>query len=373
MASADKHIDALSPEDCVRGAEAAKEAGNALLRRGANDEALAKYRSGLNLCSLYQRKVRLKAKNKDLQQRATAVFLALHLNAAQVSLKLCDWASAGSHADTVLQVDRRNLKALYRRGVARSYNDTMLEKACEDFSRVLELEPSNKEAAEQLLRVQDLVRTFYDLLGVHPEATTSQIRHAYLREAKRWHPDKAADEDKELADRRFKVIAEAHDVLKDDKMRQHYDLYLQCRQYGYCEFDDPEGGSIKVPFQDWNDLKRLLEPASTDLVQEELSRRAGRRGYRQEEAPEVYDPDDTPLSVTEWLVAGTIVLAISWFFTWRHSHRQWLKAMPLSIWTVHEEYSLPMGLLMSPLFFGNVPFEEAARWMQSMVREALAF
>lgn len=370
--SREEAMQSLSPEDCIREAEAAKEAGNVLFRRGSNEEALAKYREGLELCSLYHRKVQLKAKSRELYQRAAVVVISLHLNAAQVCLKLWDWDSAASHADRVLQINPQNLKALYRRAVARSHTDSTLEQACEDFARVVALDPSNKEAQEGLQRTQELMRSFYDLLAVTSHATTSQIRQAYLREAKRWHPDKASSDDKELAEKRFKVIAEAHEVLKDDQLRQHYDLYLQWRQFGFMEFEDPEGlngSSVRLPFNDWTDFRRLLEQTNGQDLQQELARRAGRRG-RPEEAP-ADDPDDPPLSIGEWLLAGGVVLAIWCFSVWRHSHRRWLQAMPLEIWTVHEEYSLPLGLLMSPLFFGNVPFEEATRWLNSMVREAV--
>lgn len=364
----------LGPRDCVRGAEAVKEAGNAALRRGSNEEALAKYREGLELLSLYYRKVRLKSKDPDLQQRSSAAYLALQLNAAQACLKLWDFEGAAYHADRVLQIDQRNMKALYRRAVARSHSDNTLEQACADFARVLELDPENKEARQQLERTKGQLQTFYDLLNAHSGFTQGQLRHAYLREAKRWHPDKANEEDKELSERRFKAIAEAHEVLKDDQLRQHYDLFLQCRRQGYVEFEDVEGRGegLRLPFKDWPDFRKVMEHATSADVQQELARRAGRGGWRQPEEPAADDPNDPPISMGEWLMAGGVCLAIWWFSAWRHSRRQWLKAMPLEIWTVHEEYSMPLGLLLSPLFFGNVPFEEATRWLQQMVGQTIA-
>lgn len=62
--------------------------------------------------------------------------------------------------------------------------------------------------------------THYETLGVAPRATKDEIRAAYLREAKNWHPDKGGDPD------RFQVISEAYGVLKDDRLREGYDLKL---------------------------------------------------------------------------------------------------------------------------------------------------
>lgn len=361
--------EALGPEGAVRLAEEAKEEGNAHLRRGELREAIARYKEGLEQLERYAgRLLGRAALGAALRARADAVRTALHLNLAQACLKQRDWAGAAHHADWVLQTDRSNLKALYRRAVARSHIDSQLEQACADFLRVLELDPSNAEAKEQLERTQEQLQTFYDVLAVPQGAAPSQIRQAYLREAKRWHPDKAESADKELAERRFKRIAEAHEVLRDDVWRQRYDVYLQCRTMGYVEFEDPEGtvGSVlHVAFKDWADFRRLLEQgvSHTESGQDEPD------GHGPAASKD--DPDDAPLSILEWMMGGGVLLAVWCFSVWRHNQRQWLKALPAEILDMHEEYSIPLGLLMSPFFFGNVPFEETVRWIRTMVGDAL--
>lgn len=304
-----------------------------------------------------------------MRHRAENIYVALHLNCAQACLKLRDWASAAEHADQVLSVDEENLKALYRRAVARSQTESTLDQACADFSKVLELDPQNKEAQEHMDRTRQRMRTFYDLLGAHPGATTSQIRHAYLREAKRWHPDKAAKEDKALCTQRFKDIAEAHEVLRDEQLRQLYDLYLQYRGMGYIELqdpDDPKGGTARVPFADWSDFRRILEGGiSASSSQHQQAQAAATTASSAEDA------DDAPLSVLEWAVAGGAVLAVWCLSVWRHNRNQWLKCLPLGIYLVHEEYSMPMALLMSPFFFGSVPWDDTLRWIRATVEQAV--
>ena len=52
--------------------------------------------------------------------------------------------------------------------------------------------------------------SFYDLLGVPPNATESELKRAYHRLALQYHPDKAGSEGLET----FKRIREAYDVLQ---------------------------------------------------------------------------------------------------------------------------------------------------------------
>lgn len=64
--------------------------------------------------------------------------------------------------------------------------------------------------------------TFYDVLQVKKNATLEEIKQSYRRLAKQYHPDKFKD-DKEYAEKKFKDISEAYEVLSDTKKRQIYD------------------------------------------------------------------------------------------------------------------------------------------------------
>nr|CAH8868144.1 unnamed protein product [Trichobilharzia regenti] len=65
---------------------------------------------------------------------------------------------------------------------------------------------------------------YYEVLGIQKNASGDEIKKAYRRLALRWHPDKNPDK-KEEAEKRFKRISEAYEVLSDPKKRGIYDKY----------------------------------------------------------------------------------------------------------------------------------------------------
>jgi len=65
---------------------------------------------------------------------------------------------------------------------------------------------------------------YYQLLGVEKDSDEATIKKAYRKLALKWHPDKNPD-NKEEAERRFKNISEAYDVLCDAEKRRIYDRY----------------------------------------------------------------------------------------------------------------------------------------------------
>ncbi|MBI2815740.1 MAG: molecular chaperone DnaJ [Acidobacteria bacterium] len=62
---------------------------------------------------------------------------------------------------------------------------------------------------------------FYEVLGVNRKASADEIRKAYKRLARKYHPD--VNPGDKSAEERFKRISEAYDVLSDPKKRQMYD------------------------------------------------------------------------------------------------------------------------------------------------------
>ncbi|KAI8367109.1 hypothetical protein BD560DRAFT_490609 [Blakeslea trispora] len=63
---------------------------------------------------------------------------------------------------------------------------------------------------------------YYDLLGVEKQASSTDIKKAYRKQALVWHPDKNADRIQEATER-FAMIHEAYEVLSDPQERSWYD------------------------------------------------------------------------------------------------------------------------------------------------------
>ena len=70
-------------------------------------------------------------------------------------------------------------------------------------------------------------QNFYQVLGLTPSASESEVRHAYYSLAKRLHPDKfSEDETKSRAERLFAAITEAYAALSKPESRSEYDKSL---------------------------------------------------------------------------------------------------------------------------------------------------
>ncbi|OCK42226.1 molecular chaperone DnaJ [Tenacibaculum soleae] len=75
---------------------------------------------------------------------------------------------------------------------------------------------------------------YYEVLGISKSASQSEIKKAYRKMAIKYHPDKNPDD--KNAEEKFKLCAEAYEVLSDDNKKARYD------QYGHAAFDGPQGG-----------------------------------------------------------------------------------------------------------------------------------
>ena len=78
-------------------------------------------------------------------------------------------------------------------------------------------------------------KDYYKVLGVDPEASKKDIKTAYRKLARKYHPDVS---DNHQAEDKFKEVSEAYEVLKNAEKRAEYD---EIRRYG------THGQSFKPP------------------------------------------------------------------------------------------------------------------------------
>ncbi len=115
-------------------------------------------------------------------------------------------------------------------------------------------------------------KDYYTIMGVKRDASEKEIKTAYRRLARKYHPDLNNEPD---AEEKFKELGEAYEVLKDAKKRQMYD------QYG-TESDKMNQQNTEPPYsQAWTDMGHAFHGAEgfdADLFESLF----GRRGFHQQ-------------------------------------------------------------------------------------------
>ena len=79
-----------------------------------------------------------------------------------------------------------------------------------------------------------MAEDYYQLLGVHRNATEAELKRAYRKLAQESHPDK--NQGNKESEEKFKEINEAYEVLSDPQKRAYFD------QYGVAPGAQPGGG-----------------------------------------------------------------------------------------------------------------------------------
>ena len=93
-------------------------------------------------------------------------------------------------------------------------------------------------------------KDYYEVLGVSKTATDAEIKSAFRKLAKKYHPDVSKEEN---AEEKFKECQEAYAVLSDPNKRQQYD------QFGHAAFQGGAGGTGGFNNFDFGDMSDIFE------------------------------------------------------------------------------------------------------------------
>ena len=98
-------------------------------------------------------------------------------------------------------------------------------------------------------------KDYYEVLGVDKNASDEEIKRAFRKLAKQYHPDINKEPG---AEEKFKEIGEAYAVLSDPQKRSQYD------QFGHAAFDGTGAGGFGGFDADDIDLGEILRAAFGD-------------------------------------------------------------------------------------------------------------
>ncbi|WP_027204592.1 DnaJ C-terminal domain-containing protein [Butyrivibrio fibrisolvens] len=141
-------------------------------------------------------------------------------------------------------------------------------------------------------------RDYYDVLGVSKNATDKEIKSAYRKLAKKYHPDTAGSD--EQSKKKFEEIGEAYAVLSDPEKRKLYDTY------GFAAFENggPQGDSNNSSYSGFSGNGRYYthftnDPGDMDDIFGDLfgsmfggARSSGKRSFHFNKGPFSYSNED---------------------------------------------------------------------------------
>jgi len=151
-----------------------------------------------------------------------------HYESSSAYSKLKRFDEALKSMNKALDIDNNN--ADYHVALGHIYMETEeYEDAVRSFKKAKELVGDNHTYDEDIRKAeaalkQSKQKDYYKILGVSRKAKAKEIKKAYREQALIWHPDKHAGEDeKEKAEAKFQLVAEAYEILSDDEKRAAYD------------------------------------------------------------------------------------------------------------------------------------------------------
>jgi DnaJ family protein C protein 7 len=177
----------------------------------------------------------------------------LYFNRACANANLRNHPNVVQDCSKALEIDNEYVKAILRR--AGSYlmigGEDECHKATRDYESVMKLAEKRgddvqmKEMKKKLREAQVALKRskqkdFYKMLGIGRDANESEIKKSYRKSALKWHPDRHAnssEEEKTEAEKTFRDINLAYEVLSDPQKKQKYDSGVDVE-----DLDNPHAG-----------------------------------------------------------------------------------------------------------------------------------
>ena len=156
---------------------------------------------------------------------------------------------------------------------------------------------------------------YYETLGVERKAAADDIRKAYRKLARKYHPDLNPGD--KSAEERFKNVQEAYDILSDPKKRQMYDQYGFYSENGFPGAA-PGGGQRRGPqsnmdfggfdFSRFGGARQPERRAAGSADSAIFSQFFGGRGQAPQQEPEKGEDLEYVLNIDFWqAIRGTQV------------------------------------------------------------------
>ena len=129
-----------------------------------------------------------------------------------------------------------------------------------DFNR----DVNNRQRSQTLPQETRLVNSYYDLMDLHPSASTIAIRRAYRNLSKKYHPD-TTTLPSNVAVAKFQRLNEAYAVLSSPEERSLYDLKI-----GYSRINVIQAPNWSNPEKEQYSKTAYLDPTDRPLSSGEI-------------------------------------------------------------------------------------------------------
>ncbi|PWI72572.1 DnaJ and TPR domain protein [Purpureocillium lilacinum] len=152
---------------------------------------------------------------------------------------------AAKYCEEALELDADSFWGLMHKGKALLKKEEF-EAAIRTLEKAAEVRPDKQDKVNPILNKAQIAlkrsksKDYYKVLGVANDADEKQIKSAYRKASKQFHPDKAAKQgvSKEEAEKKMASINEAYEVLSNPELRARFD-----------RGDDPNSQETGSPFQ----------------------------------------------------------------------------------------------------------------------------